>query len=360
MATAGEGEGPDTRGYRDALEGAAFARRRDRARVRVTGRDPAGMLQGILTNRVPDPPDSIESERGVVRGRGRYAAVLTPKGRMVTDLRAVRGPHLNDGLFLDVPAATLDRLLAHLGRYVPPRLARAEDVTSPTGALIVAGPAAVALLTREALGLRVEEQELAALTEDAWVWVDTGGPGLFVVRSGELAAACYDVIADRATVGALETRLEEAGAAPLTAADLEVLRVEAGRPAWGAELAEETLPPEAGIDARAIDHSKGCYTGQEVIVRIRDRGHVNRHLRGLRLGGADLPVRGTEVWIEGRDRPVGSVTTAAWSPRAEEGLGLGYLRREVNVPGEVRVGGPDGSPAMVAELESSEGAWWLD
>ena len=340
-------------GYQAALDSAAVALRPDRARVRVTGRDPVAMLQGILTNSVPEAAGP--SGPGVTGGAARYAAVLTPKGRMITDLRVVRGPREEDGLLLEVPAAALQGLLAHLAMYVPPRLARTADVTDLTGSLTVAGPGAAALLSREGLGLRVETGELPALAEGEWRWVDGGGAGVLVIGSGDLSTPAFDIVADRATGEALAARLLEAGAAQLTLAELDILRVEAGRPAWGTELDQETLPPEAGIDSRAIDHTKGCYTGQEVIVRIRDRGHVNRRLCGLRLGGAALPERGTELWTEARDRPVGVVTTAVTSLRAGGGLALGYLRREVEVPGEVRLGGPDGPRVGAVE---PDGEWW--
>jgi folate-binding protein YgfZ len=340
-------------GYRAAVAAVAVSERPDRARVRVVGRDPVGMLQGILTNRVPAPGSAEDG--GVARGSGGYSAVLTPKGRMVADLRVVRGPREEDGLLLDVPAAALAGLTAHFGQYLPPRFAKAVDETARTGALTVSGPSAAALLTREALGLRVDEHEMALLTEDAWVWVDAGGPGILVVRSGELSVPAFDVIADIGTTEALRERLLDAGAETLGARDREVLRVEAGRPAWGSELDEDTIPPEAGIDTRAIDHTKGCYTGQEVIVRIRDRGHVNRHLRGLVVGEAPIPEKGAELWVAGKDRAVGVVTTAVRSPRAGGGLALGYVRREVEVGGEVRLGSADGPAARVKELGQD---WW--
>lgn len=344
-------------GYEAAVHGFAVTTRPDRAVVRVTGRDTVGMLQGVLTNRVPD----AVSETAVgARGAARYAAVLTPKGKMVADLRVVRGPRpADDTLLLDVPAAALDGLLEHLARYLPPRLARAADARAEIGRLTLAGPSAAAWLARDALGLRAETADLEGLAEDEWIWLDTGGAGVLVLASRDLAAPVFEVLSDPAAAAALERRARDAGAVPLSNPALEALRVEAGRPVWGRELDADSLPPEAGIDARAIDHGKGCYTGQEVIVRIRDRGHVNRRLRGLVLADEEAVggglAAGAELWAPGKERPVGSITTAAASPRAGRALALGYVRREVEVPGLVRVGGPDGVAARALEL--GEG-WW--
>jgi folate-binding protein YgfZ len=92
---------------------------------------------------------------------------------------------------------------------------------------------------------------------------------------------------------------------------------------------DRTIPVEAGIHERAIDYGKGCYTGQEVIVRIRDRGHVNRHLRQLMLGEVAPPPPGTELHVEGGAKPVGSITTAVRSPRFGQTVALGWVRRGV-------------------------------
>jgi folate-binding protein YgfZ len=130
----------------------------------------------------------------------------------------------------------------------------------------------------------------------------------------------------------------------------EALRLEAGRPAFGADLTEEHIPVEAGVHTRAIDYDKGCYTGQEVIVRLRDRGHVNRHLRRLRLGDAPSPAPGTEVWRADGSKSVGAVTSAASSPRMGT-LALAYVRREVEPPGPVRLGSAEGPEVEVEALE---------
>ena len=115
-------------------------------------------------------------------------------------------------------------------------------------------------------------------------------------------------------------------------------------------MGSDTIPFEAGIVDRAIDHTKGCYTGQEVIVRIRDRGHVNRRLCGLLLGDGPTPPSGTEIFGPEGDRPVGKITSVAQSPRARGVIALGYVRRAVEAPGPVWLGSSDGAEAEIREL----------
>jgi folate-binding protein YgfZ len=332
------------------------------------------MLNGVLSGAMPPGPERRDGE--ALRGRATYSTILTPKGRMVTDLRVFRldvggaGPAPvgrpgapvalpgagagGEALLLDFPADGLPGALDHFSRTVPPRFAAVEDVSAATGHLTLLGPGAPALVTREALGLRVDDAELEALAEGQYVAVDSGdGRLLHVARCGDVATPALDVMADRRTVEALWRRLLEAGARPAGHAVWETLRVEAGRPAFGVDMDEGRIPMEAGLGERAIDHRKGCYTGQEVIVRIRDRGHVNRYLRGLRLGEAPTPARGTPLFApEVRDEaPVGEVTSAVQSPRFGEAIAMGYVRREVEPGAVVRVGSVEGGEAVVVALE---------
>lgn len=341
--TAGEEEG-----YRAALQGLAVAERRDRVRLRVTGRSPGAMLNGIVTNRLPAPAGEVEP--GVWGGRGWYSAILTPKGRMITDVRVFPDDSAGapGALLLDLPAAGLPGTLEHFGRFLPPRLARAEPVEG-AGCLTVIGPDAPGWLVREVFGLRADAGTLEALDEDAFLRMGEGPEAILVVRSGELAAPAWDVLAPGAVTAALLRRAAEGGVPRVGPGVVEILRVEAGRPAYGVELDDGVIPTEAGLEARAVDHTKGCYTGQEVIVRIRDRGHVNRHLRGLVFpDGAVLPV-GAPLMREAGGRELGTVASVVHSPRAGRTIGLGWVRREVEVPGEL-LAGEDGVVVAVRAL----------
>jgi folate-binding protein YgfZ len=147
------------------------------------------------------------------------------------------------------------------------------------------------------------------------------------------------------------------GARPVGWAAIETLRIEAGRPRYGAELSEEVIPTEAfeetGMMERAISFTKGCYTGQEVIVRIAHRGHVNRHLRGFRLGDGPVPAEGSPLFVG--DKQVGKLTSVAFSPMLGEAVALGFARREVEPGAIVHVGAEDGPAATVVRLPFQRG-----
>jgi folate-binding protein YgfZ len=134
---------------------------------------------------------------------------------------------------------------------------------------------------------------------------------------------------------------------------LETLRIEAGRPRYGAELTEEVIPTEAfeesGLMERAVSFTKGCYTGQEVIIRIAHRGHVNRHLRGLLLGDA-APEPGTRLFSPESGKDVGWITSVTHSPLLGQAIALGFVRREMEPGATVRAGLADGAVATVVKL----------
>ena len=316
--------------YRAAVEGLAVFDRGGRARWRVSGRAPRQMLNGILTGTIPaTPTDAPDGMRG---GLASYHAVLTPKGKMISDAWVfLTGDEEADGFLLDVPEAGEPPLREHLGKVLPPRLAKLDDVSDATGMIAVTGPEAAAALSRIAFGLRIEVEALSRLEEGGWLMAGSSPGGLVVMRTREVTPDAYWVIGDRAAVRALRDRLVEAGAMAAGTETWNTLRVEAGRPEFGVDMTDERLPIEAGIHDRVIDHQKGCYTGQEVIVRIRDRGHVNRHLRRLVLGDVPVPEAGTELFAPGDDaKSVGWITSAVRSP-AEGGIvALAYVRRGVD------------------------------
>jgi folate-binding protein YgfZ len=327
--------GDPAREYRAATTASAVFDRSHRTRLVVKGRAPAQMLTGILTGTMPDEPSPVAD--GVVGGTATYHAVLTPKGKMITDLWCTRlGDEEEHGFLLDIPVAGREGLLAHFGKFLPPRLAAVENVSKRVAAISVAGPDASKLLSKLALGLRFNPSELAELKEGEWrVAGDRAADSLIVQRTAEIWPEAFNLFGPSSAVLALWKMLVADGAAPAGLAVWSTLRVEAGRPVFGTDMDEDTIPVEAGIHDRAIDYQKGCYTGQEVIVRIRDRGHVNRTLKRLRLGDIPAPAKGTELFEVGSDeeaRAVGKITSAVESPKFGEVVALGYVKRGVEGP----------------------------
>jgi tRNA-modifying protein YgfZ len=297
---------------------------RSRGLLRITGRDPVKMLHGLATADI----EAVTAERG------RYTVFLTPKGRMVADARIFRRGADPAELLLDTAPDALPGLVAHLKKYVPPLFARAEDVSGAWAVVGVYGAGSDALV-----GAQPE------LPEEAVIEIE-GGFGVRTLITGEPG---WDLFVERRRRDAAVESLLAAGGRAGDPESLEALRVAAGRPRWGRELTEDVIPLEAGLLDRAISRTKGCYTGQEVIVRILHRGHVNRHLRRLEFAAA-APAPGTALFEEGNERARGVVTSAVENDVGA--LGLGYVRREVEPPAELRVGSPDGPAVLVEAIES--------
>jgi folate-binding protein YgfZ len=343
-------------GYEAARERAAFVKRTDRRILRAAGREPGEMLNGVLSNRLPEPLSGAGEPR---EGTVLYSAVLTNKGKMVTDLRVSRDP--GGGFLMDLPAAGAEGALAHFKRFLPPRLVEVEDQSQELSVVTVVGPAGPTCLSKvwSDLGLEMSVDEVAGLTEgDERVWRLPDGGNVAVLAHGDLGPDQRDLIVPEALVSKLLEGLRAGGADPLSDSAREILRVEAGRPVFGRDMDERTIPVEAGIHRRAIDDGKGCYVGQEVIIRIRDRGHVNRRLRGLLMGGGPVPESGTELYREDREKAVGWVTTALYSPRLRENAGFGYVRRGVEGQEVIRLGAPDGPAVRIRTL--GDQGWVLD
>lgn len=284
------------------------------------------MLNGILTGEMPTAP---RLEDGILSGRWTYHAVLTPKGKMITDLWAtLLGEEESAGYLLDVPVAGAAGLLGLFAKVLPPRFAAVHDATADTAMISIVGPEAAELVSTLALEGRVTPRSLGELEEGEWRAVGPVADATLVAPTREVRPEAYSICGPAGAVAPLREALVREGALPAEVGVWSTLRVEAGRPAFGTDMDQDTIPVEAGIDDRAIDHTKGCYTGQEVIVRIRDRGHVNRHLRQLDLGDVPAPAVGAELLAaDGSGKVVGHVTSAVRSP-ARGALALAYVTRE--------------------------------
>jgi folate-binding protein YgfZ len=321
--------------YRAAHDGAAFRRRHDRELLKVTGRDRLDWLQGLLTNDV----------KAIAAGGVCYAAWLTPQGRMVTDMTVLE---TGQATWLDVPRPLAASLAGKLDLLIFTEDAR---VTHEPGATSVGvyGPASARALRSALAEPLVSLSQLEALSPAGALVAQDGEPPCAVVADLTLGVNGYRVYLSGARAGDLEEALARGGALPLDDEAEKALRIEAGTPRFLADMNEETIPLEAGLD-RALSHTKGCYVGQEIIVRIRDRAHgrVARSLVGLQFApGAGVPVEGQTVAAGGR--PVGRLTSAAHSPALGRPVALAMLHRNASEPG-TEVVLEDGTAVVVTAL----------
>lgn len=350
--------------YQAARKGMAMTRRGGRRFLGVSGRAPGEMLNGLLTN--SPPPIHRPEENGWFSGAVVYAALLTPKGRMITDLRVFRdvegpGEGRQQGFLLDMPERGWLGAETHFKKFLPPRLARVDDRSEDVALLTLVGPGAPPLLAIwwASSGFPALPRDPMDLEEGRELVLprSTAAP-IRITRNGDLDTEAWDLLLPVDVYSDLSARAEEAGVAILSQKSLETLRVEKGRPLFGTDMDESTIPTEAGIQNRAIDGTKGCYAGQEVIIRIRDRGHVNKELHGFLLGEEPTSAAGRELYQNGREKPVGWLTSAVVSPMHGQTIALGYLLRGSAGAGLIHVGGPEGPTAEPRPL--SDRGWLTD
>lgn len=259
---------------------------------------------------------------------------------MIADMRVVE---LGDAVLLDVAPQVTETVRAHLDRFVFSEDVEVRDVTAERAELGVYGPQAASIVAA------VVNAPVAQLPLHGSARVTFEGSPAIVIRSDAIGVDGFDVIVDRAGRDALVRALTNAGAVHADDGDVETVRIESGVPRFGAEMTDDTIPLEAGIEDRAISRTKGCYVGQEVIVRVLDRGQgrVARRLVGLSLPGASgSPSPGAAV--TSGDKDVGRVTSAVQSPALGHPIALGYVHRDFVAPGTaVTIGGV---PAVVTAL----------
>jgi folate-binding protein YgfZ len=284
--------------------------RSERGKLALAGAQAKELLNGQVTNDV----------EALTPGSGCYAALLTNKGKMLADLRVL---DTGSELWLDTERVALQALFDNLRRGAVGWQAELHKRTLQQALLSLVGPHAA-----RAVGGDVGP-ELANRA------AQLGGAEVLLVAT-DLGADVICAVEDAERVrGALDVPLVSEAAA-------EVLRVESGRPRYGVDLDDATIPQEAGLNERAVSFTKGCYVGQETVARLHYRGKPNRHLRGLRLSA---PVDSGTPLVLG-EREVGRVGSSVVSPRFGP-IALALVRREASVGDELVTGE---ARAVVAEL----------
>jgi tRNA-modifying protein YgfZ len=303
--------------YQAVREHAGVIDRSSSGVLEVTGKDRASFLHALVSNDI----------KALAPGQACGATLLDIHGKVQLMLVVWA---MDDRILLVTPPGTAAAAIEAFDKYLFSEKAYFKDVTAELSLLMLAGPEAPALaerLTRDLAGVDVRQAPGIGETGGAEVWI--------AVPVGEGARAWQAAVA--------------AGARPVGVTALESLRIEAGTPAYGQDVDATVLLPEIP-SARLLSQTKGCYPGQEVVVRIRDRGHVNRLLRGLVVDGQSVPERGADVLAEGA--VVGRVTSATRSLGLGRPIALGFVRRQHADAGAavgVRVG-DSVMPARVSDL----------
>ena len=316
--------------YDAARRAAALIDVSARGRILVGGDDRASYLQGLLTNDI----EALSS------GDGCYAAYLTPQGRLIADMQVL---DLGAELLLDVHPTVTAMLLDRLRELVFTEDVTVEDRSTRWAALGVHGPESARIVSEvvrpagvDHHPVQVGADELGGYPEHRHRCGHFEGVPVVAARSDETGEVGFILYADAGVKAALGDAVAKAGATELDTATFDLLRVEAGRPAFPADMNQETIPLEAGIEDRAISMTKGCYVGQEVIIRIlhRGQGRVGRRLVGLSFDtDGEPPAAGAALTTSADGQPVGGVTSSARSPALGLVIALGYVKRELAEPG---------------------------
>ena len=311
-------------GYEALFGGVALVDHPERTVLRLTGKDPIGMLDAILTNEVPKEASL-----------GAYAALLNPKGRILTDLRVLKPPS-GERVLVDTEPQGAEAAREILGRYAPFSRVKIEDLSGaedPWGILGLYGPRATELLD----GLVLAEHESAEVV--------VGGTFLLAVGVA-VPVPGFDLFGPASALAKAREHLLGSGAVLAGRSAYEIARIEAGIPRFGADITPDNFPGECGILDRAVSFKKGCYPGQETVARMHYRGHPNKELHRLIVEGP-RPEPGAEILQDGKR--VGNITSVAPPSVHGRTLVLGYLSCKTDLGAPLRTGEAAVRPRALVE-----------
>ncbi|HEX4010041.1 MAG TPA: glycine cleavage T C-terminal barrel domain-containing protein [Solirubrobacteraceae bacterium] len=303
--------------YRAATEGCGLVDRSERGKLALTGSEAKSFLQGQVSNDV----------EALTPGTGCYAAFLTPKGKMLGDVRIL---DTGEEALLDTERVALQELFNMVRRFSIGYELELHKRTLERGLLSLIGPTSTTIARAVDLGD----------AEHANAPVSIDGIEARAIRT-DLG---IDLLCDASDTAALTAALQARGAELTSKAVAECVRVECGRPRYGVDLDDSVIPQEADLNQRAVSFAKGCYVGQETVARLFYRGKPNRRLQGLRLSAPAA----TGAEIRFGDRVVGHLGSVAESP-SRGWIALALVRREAPAGSDVSVGG-DAVAATVVEL----------
>ena len=306
------------REYRAARESVALIDKNYRAYFLFTGPDRVRYLNAVLTNDI----------KSLTVGNGVASLFLNPQGRIQAEIETYAGP---ESLFCISYAMIREQLAAALDKFIIMDDVTLADKTDEYGTVVLEGPQAAEMAKR------LTGTDLAGMGELAFRESAVGGMFCGITKRSPGGVASAELLAARNDLPKLwlllREEVERADGSAMGYRALNALRLEQGIPWFGYDFGEKQIPHEAGLQDSHISYTKGCYTGQEIVERVRSRGQVNRVRVLLKVNGKEIPAGGVPLTVDGKE--IGHVTRAAFSPELQAPLAMGYVRRESSAAGSV-------------------------
>ncbi len=312
-----------------------------RARLLVSGSEAVMFLNGLITNDM----------KTLAVNTWMPAAFANVQGRLLAVVRVI---NREDGFLIDTEDVTHSAVVKTLQRFTLAGDFRVTDVTDETVSLSIQGKSAESIM-RTVFGNQTTIERRKVMKAKL-----ANGQEVTIIRATQTAEDGFDLFVDANDAQPLRELLMKAGAQTVSSETLETLRIEAGIPRYGIDMDETTVVTEANLD-EAVSFTKGCYLGQEIIVRIKHRGHVAKKLTGMILGVNVELRRGVKV-LSADNKEIGRVTSSTLSPRLNRTVALGYLKYDYLTPGtQVKVSAGDSViGAEVADLPFVDGSWFME
>ena len=287
-------------GYEALREHAAWIDRSARGKIRLTGEDRARLLHAMTTNQI----------QALTPGEGCYTFFLNAQGRILADANVLCEA---ESMLLDTEPETRERVFQHLDQFIIADDVTLEDVTEALATIAIEGPQAGAVLTNFGAPVPDAEQSWQAWGNRMVLRASATGWMVFV-----------PMVEKQSLIKALDTIPQADAEAART------VRIENGVPRYGEELTERFLVQETG-QMRAVNFTKGCYVGQEIVERVRSRGQVHRHLKPVQIEGQDVPPVGVKLTAGGKE--LAEIVSAAYSPALGKVVAMAYVRTDAATPG---------------------------
>jgi folate-binding protein YgfZ len=313
----------------------------ERGRILVSGSEAVMFLNGLITNDM----------KSLARHSWMTAAFANVQGRL---LAAVRIVHREDGFLIDTEGPSREAVMKLIERFTIAGDFKVADLSQEIGELSVQGKT-----SREVIE-KVFGAQTAALEREKSLTFDFQGATVTLIRATHTAEDGFDIFVSRGDLLRIREALTTAGARTVSEDTFETLRIEAGVPRYSVDMDETNVVTETNLDD-AVSFTKGCYVGQEIIVRIKHRGHVAKKMTGIVLEGPAAAARNAAI-LSADQKEIGRVTSSTFSPQLNRPIALGYVKYDYLTPGTAVkvISSEHETSGAIAELPLVQGSWYDD